>query len=88
MSAIDETEGCTKFTVEPLPIEKLFQFKTALSDVCLMVVCEADCVMVADPAETTPPLGPAAKIGAAHIHSNKDKTWGNDIRQETEHSKD
>ena len=65
-SAIDEADGCTKRTDEPLPIEKLPQLMTALSVVCLIVVCADDCVIVAEPAETVPPLGPAACTGTAH----------------------
>ena len=71
-SAIDEAEGCTKRTDEPLPIEKLPQLITALSEDCLMVVCVAVCVMVAEPAETVPPLGPAEKAGDINKHVNND----------------
>ncbi len=73
-SAIDDVEGCTKRTDEPLPIEKLLQFTTALSEVCLMVVCAADCVIVAEPAETVPPLGPAAKADDVTRHTKPDAT--------------
>ena len=66
LSAIDEADGCTKRTDEPLPIEKLPQLITALSLDCLMVVCVPDCVIVAEPAETTPPVGPAPCTDIAH----------------------
>jgi hypothetical protein len=39
-----------------------------------MVVCATDCVIVAEPAETTPPLGPAAKAGDISRHANDDLT--------------
>lgn len=71
-SAIDDAEGCTKRTDEPLPIEKLLQLTTALFEVCLIVVCAADCVIVAEPAETVPPLGLAAKVGDINRQANSD----------------
>jgi hypothetical protein len=36
--AMELTEGCTKRTASSAPIEKLFQFRMALSVVCWIVI--------------------------------------------------
>ena len=59
LTASADDEGWTKLTVSLLPTLKLAQFSDACWLVCWTVVVAPDCVMVAVPATTCPPVGPA-----------------------------
>ncbi|SFM00832.1 hypothetical protein SAMN04490355_103220 [Pelosinus propionicus DSM 13327] len=62
LRATADAEGWTKFTVSPLPMEKLCQLTMALSLVWLTVVVAPLAVMAALPLTTVPPVGLAQAV--------------------------
>lgn len=59
-TAIALAEGCTKLTVSPLPMLKLFQFRERFLLACVTVVTAPDWLMALLPTVTTPPEGAAS----------------------------